>query len=93
MKKRKRICIIIVCIVLLYVLFVTVDCVRLRSSPMDTKPFVTLKAVENENKYIGLGYSVRYYVDRIEDSDGVLFLGYGAEFKLLDKILVWSWAE
>lgn len=90
---KKNICIIIVCIVLLYVMFVTVDCIRLRNSPTDTRPIVTLKAVENENKYIGLGYSVRYYVDKIEDSDGVLVLGYGAEFKLFDKILVWAWAE
>lgn len=90
---KKNICIIIVCIALLYVMFVTVDCIRLRNLSTDTRPIVTLKAVENENKYIGLGYSVRYYVDRIEDSDGVLVLGYGAEFKLFDKILVWSWAE
>lgn len=90
---KKIIYIIILILVLIYVLYVLVDSVRLRNSPTDTKPFITLKAVENENKYIGLGYSVRYYVDRIEDSDGVLVLGYGAEFKLFDKILVWAWAE
>lgn len=90
---KKRICIIIIILVLTYALYVLVDSIRLRNSLTDTRPFVTLKAVENENKYIGLGYSVRYYVDRIEDSDGVLVLGYGAEFKLFDKILVWAWAE
>lgn len=90
---KKIIYIIILILALIYVLYVLVDSVRLRNSPTDTRPIVTLKAVENENKYIGLGYSVRYYVDRIEDSDGVLVLGYGAEFKLFDKILVWAWAE
>ena len=94
---KKNICIIIVSIVLLYVLFVTVDCVRLRNAKVDTRPLITVKAVENENKYIGLGYSVTYYVDSIVDNtNGItenIELGYGAEFRLLDKILIWAWGE
>ena len=80
----------------MYVLFVTVDCVRLRYAKSGTKPLITISLgeTENGNVYNGLGYSVRYYTDKKQkSSDLILIRCYGAEFRLFDKILIWAWVE
>ena len=49
---------------------------------------------ENGNKYTGLGYSIKYYKDKQVDINGnIEESGYGAEFRLFDKILIWAWVE
>lgn len=69
------------------------------------KPFITIRVIEYETeskkgtKYVGLGYSVEYYEniakvkDRFGDGDkkAILILGGGVEFRLFDKLLIWSW--
>lgn len=67
------------------------------NSRLYEKPFITInmEEYENGNKYIGLGYSVKYYrkTQKIVN-DGIDVLaesGYGAEFRLFDKILIWAW--
>ena len=95
-KLLKRIPIILEIIFIIYALFVTVDCVRLRNAKSGTKPLITLSIAEyeNENKYTGLGYTIKYYIDRQKDDAGnVIESGSGAEFRLFDKILVWAWIE
>ena len=56
-----------------------------------------MKDYENGNKYTGLGYSVKYYRDKQklinEDTVEIIKRGYGAEFRLFDKILIWAWIE
>lgn len=92
----KKVFIAIIILLAIYISFVTVDCVRLRNAKTGTKPFITvsLAEYENGNKYIGLGYSVKYYKDRNIDINGnILEMGYGAEFRLFDKILIWVWVE
>ena len=79
--------------------YITVDCIKLRNSMFGTKPLITLdnKITENGFKYIGLGYTIEYYYDRsITRKYDVVLIGengYGAEFRLFGKILVWAWAE
>lgn len=95
-KTLKRILIVMGVILITYVSFVTVDCIRLRNAKSGTKPFITTSLAEykNGNKYTGLGYSVKYYKDRYEDMNGnIVESGYGAEFRLFDKILIWAWVE
>lgn len=93
----KKVFIAIGILLVIYVSFVTVDCIRLRGSKSPEKPFITINMAEyeNGNKYIGLGYSVKYYrkTQKIVN-DGIDVLaesGYGAEFRLFDKILIWAW--
>lgn len=83
-------------ILAIYILFVTADCIRLRNTNGETKPIITVCLAEDENssKYTGLGYSVIYYKDRQENIDGSIVENvYGAEFRLLDTILIWAWVE
>lgn len=93
---KKKVLIAIVALLIMYFLFVTIDCIRLRDAESGTKPFITvsLAEYENGNKYTGLGYSVKYYRDRQEDTNGnIIEYGYGAEFRLFNKILIWAWVE
>ena len=92
----KRVFTVIAILLIVYVLFITVDCIRLKKAQMGTKPFITIRLAEYENgdKYIGLGYSIKYYKDRRVDINGnIEERGYGAEFRLFDKILIWAWVE
>lgn len=93
---RKVILKTIIILLILYVLFVTVDCIRLRYAKSGTKPLITISLGETEkgNVYNGLGYSVRYYTDETQkSSDLILVRIYGAEFRLFNKILIWAWVE
>lgn len=87
---KKKIFLTIVILLIIYFIFVTIDCIRLRNAKVDTKPFITISLAEyeNGNKYMGLGYSVKYYKDKQDDENG-----YGAEFRVFDKILIWAWIE
>ena len=99
MKIRKMIVITAVILVLLFVTYVIIDCVRL-SQAMGTKPLITVseKVTDNRVIYYGLGYSIHYYVD-IGDTfvkDDITYieqLGHGAECRLFDRILLWAWIE
>lgn len=64
MKKKVIKVIIIICIV--YGIFVTVDCIRLKSSSLGSKPIICLNTIDKEDgvKYIGLGYTLTYYGKR-----------------------------
>lgn len=93
---KKKILIVIGIIFAIYIVFVSVDCIRLRNAKSGTKPFITVSLAEYENgdKYTGLGYSVKYYRDiQIDINGNIEEKGYGAEFRLFDKILVWAWVE
>lgn len=98
---KKKLLIIAGVILSIYILFVTVDCVRLRYSEVGTHPFITtsIKDYENGSEYTSLGYSVKYYIDRGEETEtnGIKCVEeldyYGAEFRLFGKILIWAWVE
>ena len=97
---KKRVLIIIGILLIIYITYVTIDCIRLRNAVSETAPFITLSIseYENGNKYTGLGYSVKHYRDRqkivnADDTVTIIERGYGAEFRLFDKILVWAWVE
>ena len=85
---KKKVLMTIGIIVAIWISFVTIDCIRLGNSQSETKPIITVGLVEFENKskYAGLGYSITYYMDEQENI-------YGAEFRLLDSILIWGWVE
>lgn len=92
--------IIMVSIALLWAGFVTVDCIRLRNAESGTRPFITLYEEDGDTvvSYTGLGYTVKYHVDigEVTTENGITYveqLGYGAEFWLFDKLLVWGWIE
>ncbi len=99
MKKYRVIILILVCLIVLYITYVTIDCIRIRNSKTGTKPFITISEKNTENKitYNGLGYLVTYYKDtNITIKENIILaeqLGYGAEFRLFSKILIWAWVE
>lgn len=88
-----------VAMIVLYVGFVATDCIRLSRAKSGTQPFITIsqEKTENQNTYIGLGYTISYYVDRVESNvNGKKLIeerGYGAEFRLFGRILLWAWVE
>lgn len=86
MKKGfKIIGILVLCLLLIWVLLIAVDCIRLKNAERGTHPFITInvKDYENGNEYTGLGYSVKYY--RIDNT-----FGYGTEIKLFDNITLYK---
>ena len=100
MKKYKGIIIGLSIILVIYIAFVVIDCIRLRYAASYTKPFITVSKniTENRATYYGLGYNVSYYVDReITINNDVVAIGgtgiYGAELRLFNKILIWAWIE
>lgn len=100
MKKNKSIIIGLLILIIIYITFVVIDCIRLKNSVSYTKPFITIdeEITSNRTTYTGLGYSVSYYRDRqtVIDNDVVAIGGtgaYGAEFKLFNTILIWAWVE
>ena len=105
MKKISRILIIIISsAVLLYGVFVGVDCVRLYKVGKSDKPLITINEVRGEDywKCEGLGYTLTYKFDPEKevssDEEGKqnAYPGshiYSAEFRLFDKILLWAWIE
>lgn len=98
-KVIKNILILILAFILCFVLYISIDCIRLRNSSTGTKPFITVSSQVTESRiiYKGLGYRVEYYVDSLvtqkDDIKMVEQKGYGAEFRLFDKLLIWAWAE
>ena len=93
---KKKILITVVVLILLYAAYVAIDCIRLENSSVGTKPIITLSEPEYDRgtKYVGLGYSIAYYIDPYVDEDGnTVTKMCGAEFRLFDSILVWAWIE
>lgn len=102
MKKISRgLIIIISSIVLLYGLFVGVDCVRLYNADTSRPPIITTSPTITENdtvKYTGLGYTVTYRISEETETEenaslNAIYDICGAEFRLFDKILLWAWIE
>lgn len=98
MKKYKLVILVLLAIFVLYVAFVTVDCIRLRNGA-NLKPMITLSedTTQFRRTYTGLGYTLSYYQDaETYEEDGIGYTavsGYGAEFRLFGSILVWAWVE
>lgn len=100
MKTIKLLLLTVLILAVVFAIFVAADCVRLNQSPRGTKPLITVGEEITENRviYHGLGYSIHYYVDMsgTTEVDGAALaqqLGYGAEFRLFDKIMLWAWIE
>ena len=100
MKKFIRTTVIIISsLVLLYGVFVTVDCVRLYNSFESKQPIITTQEPKTEDysiKYTGLGYTITYRLyEKIGseeyESYSPIYDVCGAEFKLFDKIILWAW--
>ena len=102
MKKFVRIPIIIISsAVLLYGVFVGVDCVRLYNADESKSPLIITQPTKIQNdevKYTGIGYTVTYQT-RAEipveenESHNANYDICGAEFRLFDKILLWAWIQ
>lgn len=90
MKVRKLIVVILVTLLVLHAMFVAVDCVRLHNAEPGTMPLITLNEDLSENRltFQGLGYSVSYLVENVEEKTNV----YGAEFRAFG-LLIWAWIE
>ena len=102
MKKFVRILIIIISsAILLYGLFVGIDCVRLYNADESKSPIIITqptKIQDDEVKYSGLGYTVTYQTKaeistEENESNNANYDICGAEFRLFDKILLWAWIE
>ncbi len=103
MKKFGRILLIIISsLILLYGVFVGVDCVRLYK--VGERPLLTINEIRGEDywKCEGLGYTVTYKFDPEKEASSEEegkqngYPGshiYSAEFRLFDKILLWAWIE
>lgn len=102
MKKISRILIITISsAVLLYGLFVGIDCVRLYKAETSKAPVIITQPTEIENdtvKYTGFGYTITYRTKaeiptEENESRNANYDICGAEFRLFDKILLWAWIE
>lgn len=91
MKKSKAVLAAIAAVLIVYIGFVTADCIRLRNAELGTKPIVTTGTINTDMRtgYSGLGYSIEYY----SNSGDAEKPYYGAEFRLFNKILIWAWVE
>lgn len=85
---NKKVFIIIGILLIIYIAFVTIDCIRLGDLPngsLNEQPLITISMRKYEDdlgygtEYIGLGYSIKYY--RPNNS-----MGYKAEVNLFGII-------
>lgn len=91
MKKTKAVLVAVVAVLIFYIGFVTVDCIRLRNADPGTKPIVTTGMIKTDMRvnYSALGYNIEYYSNsRVHEKPY-----YGAEFRLFNKIVIWAWVE
>ncbi len=102
MKKIFRVLIIIISsAILLYGLFVGVECVRLYNTDTGKPPVIITQPTQTEDdivKYTGLGYTITYRTrEEIKEEENetrnAIYEICGAEFRLFDKILLWAWIE
>ncbi|MDE7400097.1 MAG: hypothetical protein K2N06_11305 [Oscillospiraceae bacterium] len=96
---KKRIVIIVGAVLLVaYLSFCIVDCVRLRKSARYTQPLITLSIVSDSQEgysyYYGLGYKVKYSIPKFAgEENGIIRYdetGNSAEFSWLG-IPIWGW--
>lgn len=94
-KVLKIIGIVLLSLVLIWCLYVTVEAIRLRTMKLGLEPLIALERGEDDTKlyYKGLGYSVTYQIHKKQNYDLILTSILGGEFRLFDKILIWSWIE
>ena len=102
MKKFLKVLLITISsLILLYGVFVGVECLRLQNSFESKPPIITTQDAQIEDysiKYTGLGYTVTY---RLYEKPGLneqesyspLYDVCGAEFRFFDKIMLWAWIE
>lgn len=107
MKVFKKILIAIGAIAVIYALFLTFEYIRFYNKGQGTKPLFVISQTHNEDesgygnedKYVGLGYSVRYihlYEKLYEDGEftGYLDKGIHSEVRFLGlKISIGSWYD
>lgn len=85
----KKIFIIIGVLLIIYIAFVTIDCIRLKNANRGIPPLITVNNEEYDKDYeygkifTGIGYTVRYYNSKNT-------AGYGTEIKLFGIIPVCS---
>lgn len=97
--KITLLCILIV--IFIWIVFVTIDCLRLRNAKYYTYPLINLKqdVTEDYVTYTGLGYTIKYIQEKdINYTPGsdVVAIGTGAcgaEFRLFGNILIWAYIE
>lgn len=98
-KVLKMTLISILVLIVIWVAFVIIDCIRLRNAKYYTYPIIKLKQEANLERvtYTGLGYTISYMQNNTLTYDkGVSLHGIGvcgAEFRLFDKFLVWAYIE
>lgn len=91
----------ILILVVIWIIFVTIDCIRLKKSKYYTYPLINLKQdVTNDDvTYTGLGYTIKYIQEKeihyTPGSDAVAEAigACGAEFRLFGNILIWAYIE
>ena len=98
-KILKDILIAFAIVIVLWVIFVLIDCIRLRNSKYHTRPIINLKQEisKDETTYIGLGYTITYIHEKEithEPGSDAWLVGTGAcgaEFRLFGEILIWAY--
>ena len=91
----------ILIVIFLWVIFVTIDCIRLKNSKYYTYPLINLKQdiTKDDVTYTGLGYTIKYIQEKeIHYTPGSDFAttgigACGAEFRLFGNILIWAYIE
>ena len=100
-KILRNVLIAVLIVIILWLIFVLVDCIRLKNSPYYTYPLINLKqdVTKDDVTYTGLGYTIKYIQEKeINYTPGsdVVATGIGAEgaeFRLFGKILIWAYIE
>lgn len=91
----------ILTLIFIWLIFVTIDCVRLRNSKYYTYPLINLKQdiTKDDVTYTGLGYTIKYIQERDinytpgSDTVAIGTGACGAEFRLFGNILIWAYIE
>lgn len=107
MKVFKKVLIVIGAIAIIYVLFLTVEYIRFYNKGQGVKPLLVIRETHseaddgygNEDKYVGLGYSVTYshsYEKLYEDGEFIGYLDKGiySDVRVFGiKISIGSWYD
>lgn len=93
-KILKKILVVVIIVLILWAIYITIDCIRLKNSEFNTHPLINLgESVDMESiTYTGLGYTISYALNNDNFLEGEPDTGINdAEFKLFGLIPIWSY--
>lgn len=97
---KKKLLIVLVAILCIFIIFITEECIRLKVNE-NSIPLIVFHIDENysddlkqsDSTYYSLGFKteISYYLDDNSSSDNYMYNIVGKEFYLFNIFMLWAW--